>query len=87
MGNLSIVYLFHAIYCLVITGVGIILTFQTFGIWKLFEQYCSGVELIVNEMSESRLERGRVDLINMAVEVWNEPLLANIVLPKIHIAV
>lgn len=87
MVNLSIVYLFHAIYCLVITSVGIILTIQTFGIWKIFEQYCSGMELIMSEMSESRLERGRVDSINMAVEVWNEPLLANIVFPKIHIGV
>ena len=43
----------------------------------------SGMELIVSEMSESRLEK----FDQYGCKVWNEPLLADIVFPKIHIGV
>lgn len=84
---MSIVYLLHAFYCMLVASIRVIFTIDTLRIWKIFEQDCFWVKLILVKMSESRLEGRGIDLVNMTVEKRNESRLANMVFMKVLVGV
>jgi hypothetical protein len=68
-------YLLQALNCLGIEPIGVVHAVQFLCTWKIFEQYCAWLELVLVEILESRIVGSRIYSIEVAVEFWYEAAL------------